>query len=167
MTFGEKLKKLRIGNKLTQDELADKIFVTRTAISKWETDRGFPNMESLKMLCKVFNISMDTLISDEDLENRKILDDKKAKCCFWGAMAGFLLCVAFTIVSATTKIPYFMLGSFVGVIVYAVLAFFSTPRYKRDEAIKTNRAKFIIPKIIVIICLLSVMVGVALEIYLV
>lgn len=59
MTFGEKLKKLRIGNKLTQDELADKIFVTRTAISKWETDRGFPNMESLKMLCKVFNVSMD------------------------------------------------------------------------------------------------------------
>ena len=166
MTFGEKLKKLRIGNKLTQDELANKIFVTRTAISKWETDRGFPNMESLKMLCKVFNI-LDTLISDEDLENRKILDDKKAKCCFWGAMAGFLLCVAFTIVSATTKIPYFMLGSFVGVIVYAVLAFFSTPKYKRVEAIKTNRAKFIIPKIIVTICLLSVMVGVALEIFLV
>ena len=166
MTFGEKLKKLRIGNKLTQDELANKIFVTRTAISKWETDRGFPNMESLKMLCKVFNI-LDTLISDEDLENRKILDDKKAKCCFWGAMAGFLLCVAFTIVSATTKIPYFMLGSFVGVMVYAVLAFFSTPKYKRDEAIKTNRAKFIIPKIIVTICLLSVMVGVALEIFLV
>lgn len=107
------------------------------------------------------------LISDEDLENRKILDDKKAKCCFWGAMAGFLLCVAFTIVSATTKIPYFMLGSFVGVIVYAVLAFFSTPRYKRDEAIKTNRAKFIISKIIVTICLLSVMVGVALEFFLV
>ena len=89
MTFGEKLKKLRIGNKLTQDELADKIFVTRTAISKWETDRGFPNMESLKMLCKVFNISMDTLISDEDLENRKILDDKKAKSCFLGCNGRF------------------------------------------------------------------------------
>lgn len=38
MTFGEKLKKLRTDNELTQDELAEKIFVTRTAISKWETD---------------------------------------------------------------------------------------------------------------------------------
>ncbi len=165
MTFGEKLKKLRTDNKLTQDELADKIFVTRTAVSKWETGRGFPNMESLKMLCKVFDISMDTLISDEELENRKILEDKKAKYCFWGAMAGFLLCVAFTIVSAITKIPYYMLGSFVGVIVYAIFAYYSTPKYKRVEAIKTNRAKFFIPKMIVVIVLLCALLGVAFEIF--
>ena len=165
MTFGDKLKKLRIDNKLTQDELADKIFVTRTAISKWETDRGFPNMESLKMLCKVFNISIDMLISNEEIENRKILDDKKTKQCFWGAVVGFLLCLVFAIVSATTKIPYFMIGSFVGVAIYAVFAYFSTPKYKRDDAFRTNRAKFIIPKIIVIIGLLGVIVGVAFEIF--
>ncbi len=165
MTFGEKLKKLRVDNKLTQDELADKIFVTRTAISKWETDKGFPNMESLKMLCKVFNISLDTLISDEEIENRKILDDKTARQCFWVAMVGFLLCLAFAIVSATTKIPHFMIGSFVGVAIYAVFAYFSTPKYKRVEAIKANRAKFIIPKIVVILVLLGVMIGVAFEIF--
>ena len=50
MTFGEKLKKLRNDNGLTQEQLADKIFVTRTAISKWETDKGFPSIDSLKAI---------------------------------------------------------------------------------------------------------------------
>lgn len=48
--FSEKLKKLRQEQNLTQDDLADKIFVTRTAISKWETDNGYPSIENLKLL---------------------------------------------------------------------------------------------------------------------
>ena len=63
MTFGEKLKKLRRENNFTQDELAEKIFVTRTAISKWETDKGYPSIESLKQLSNLFHISIDELIS--------------------------------------------------------------------------------------------------------
>ena len=50
MTFGEKLKKLRTNAQLTQDELAEKLYVSRTAISKWESDRGYPNIESLKAI---------------------------------------------------------------------------------------------------------------------
>ena len=50
MMFSEKLKKLRQEQNLTQDDLADKIFVTRTAISKWETDNGYPSIENLKLL---------------------------------------------------------------------------------------------------------------------
>ena len=44
MTFGEKLKKLRNESGMTQDQLAEKIFVTRTAISKWETNNGYPSI---------------------------------------------------------------------------------------------------------------------------
>ncbi len=50
MKFSETLKKLRQEQNLTQDDLADKIFVTRTAISKWETDNGYPSIENLKLL---------------------------------------------------------------------------------------------------------------------
>ena len=50
MNFSETLKKLRQEQNLTQDDLADKIFVTRTAISKWETDNGYPSIENLKLL---------------------------------------------------------------------------------------------------------------------
>ena len=59
MTFGKKIKKLRTDNGLTQDELAEKIYVTRTAISKWESGRGFPNIESLKAISKYFSVSLD------------------------------------------------------------------------------------------------------------
>ena len=67
MTFGEIIKKLRTDKGLTQDELAEKIYVTRTAISKWESDRGFPNIESLKTISKYFSVSLDELLSGEEL----------------------------------------------------------------------------------------------------
>ena len=50
MTFGQKLKKLRTENNLTQEELAEALFVTRTAVSKWETDKGYPGIDSLKII---------------------------------------------------------------------------------------------------------------------
>ena len=67
MTFGEIIKKLRTDKGLTQDELAEKIYVTRTAISKWESGRGFPNIESLKAISKYFSVSLDELLSGEEL----------------------------------------------------------------------------------------------------
>ncbi len=67
MTFGEKLKKLRTDNNLTQDELAEKLYVTRTAISKWESDRGYPNIESLKSISKFFSVTVDVLISTDEV----------------------------------------------------------------------------------------------------
>ena len=47
MLLGEKIKKLRTDNGLTQEELAERIYVTRTAVSKWETGKGMPGIESL------------------------------------------------------------------------------------------------------------------------
>ena len=67
MTFGEIIKKLRTDKGLTQDELAEKIYVTRTAISKWESGRGFPNIESLKAISKYFSVSLDELLSGEEI----------------------------------------------------------------------------------------------------
>jgi len=67
MTFGVKLKKLRTDNNLTQDELAEKIYVTRTAISKWESDRGYPNIDSLKAISKFFSVSIDDLLSSDEV----------------------------------------------------------------------------------------------------
>ena len=67
MTFGEKLKKLRNENRLTQDELAERLYVTRTAISKWETDKGYPNIESLKAIASFFSITVDDLLSSDEI----------------------------------------------------------------------------------------------------
>ena len=67
MTFGEKLKRLRTDKKLTQDELAEILYVSRTAVSKWESGRGFPNIESLKAISKYFSVTVDDLLSGEEL----------------------------------------------------------------------------------------------------
>ena len=67
MTFGEKLKKLRTDKNLTQEELAEILYVSRTAVSKWESGRGFPNIESLKAISKCFTVTVDDLLSGDEL----------------------------------------------------------------------------------------------------
>ena len=59
MKFKDKIKKLRLDNNLTQEDLAKICFVSRNAVSKWERDDGYPNIESLKLISKHFNISID------------------------------------------------------------------------------------------------------------
>ena len=88
MKFSEKLKKLRQGKNLTQDDLAEKIFVTRTAISKWETDNGYPSIESLKLLAKLFNTTIDDLISEEDIKIKEDLELKNSKINHYITLGG-------------------------------------------------------------------------------
>ena len=67
MEFYEKLQELRKQREMTQEELAEILYVSRTAISKWESGRGMPNVESLKAISKFFGISLDDLLSSEEL----------------------------------------------------------------------------------------------------
>ena len=59
MEFNEKLRELRARRGLTQDELAEKLYVSRTAVSKWESGKGYPNIESLKAIARFFSVSVD------------------------------------------------------------------------------------------------------------
>ena len=67
MDYCKRLKELRKENNLTQEDLAKKLFVSRTAISKWETGRGMPSIESLQLISKYFDISLDLLLSNEEI----------------------------------------------------------------------------------------------------
>lgn len=67
MEFNEKLQQLRIGKNLTQQQLAEQLYVSRTAISKWESGKGYPNIESLKCISRFFSITIDELLSSEEL----------------------------------------------------------------------------------------------------
>ena len=75
MEFNEKLQELRKGRGLTQEELAQALFVSRTAVSKWESGRGYPNIDSLKELSRFFSVTIDELICPEEIisaaENEK------------------------------------------------------------------------------------------------
>ena len=67
MEFHEKLQELRKSRGLTQEELAEALFVSRTAISKWESGRGYPSIDSLKEISSYFSVSIDDLLSGEQL----------------------------------------------------------------------------------------------------
>ena len=67
MELHEKLQQLRKQRGLTQEELARQLYVSRTAISKWESGRGIPSIDSLKAISKFFSLSLDDLLSGEEL----------------------------------------------------------------------------------------------------
>ncbi len=67
MDFGTKLQELRKGKNLTQEELAKALYVSRTAVSKWESGHGYPSIDSLKAISEFFNISIDELLPGREL----------------------------------------------------------------------------------------------------
>lgn len=77
MDLSEKLYALRKEKGLTQEELASALYVSRTAISKWESGRGVPNIESLKAISKYFSVSIDELLSTDELLTIAQEDSKK------------------------------------------------------------------------------------------
>ena len=67
MEFNEKLQELRKGKGLTQEELAEKLFVSRAAVSKWESGRGYPSIDSLNEISRYFSVTIDELICPEEI----------------------------------------------------------------------------------------------------
>lgn len=64
MTFGEKIKEARKAAGMTQEQLANVLSVSRQAITKWESDKGIPDVENLKILSKALDVSIDYLLDD-------------------------------------------------------------------------------------------------------
>ena len=88
MEFNEKLQELRKNQGLTQEELARAIFVSRTAVSKWESGRGYPNIDSLKALADYFSVTVDELISPDEIitaaedEKRELIGQYTSLICY-------------------------------------------------------------------------------------
>ena len=69
MEFGQKIQKLRNQNKWTQEQFAQKLYVSRTAVSKWESGKGYPSIDLLKDVAKLFDKTIDELLSTEEIIN--------------------------------------------------------------------------------------------------
>lgn len=103
MEFYEKLQKLRKQKGLTQEELAEALFVSRTAISKWESGRGYPNIDSLKAISKYFSVSLDELLSSDEALTIAEEDNKRKETHFRDLAFGLLDCS----VSMFLFLPFF------------------------------------------------------------
>lgn len=100
MEFNEKLQNLRKSRGLTQEELAEILFVSRTAVSKWESGRGYPNIDSLKEIAKFFSVSIDDLLSGEkllSLAEKEKKDDIKNICDLLFAFSDLLTFLLFVL----------------------------------------------------------------------
>lgn len=75
MTLGEKLKEARKQAGLSQEQLSEKLGISRSAVAKWETDNGIPDVDNLKVLSKLLNVSIDYLLDDEEVMNELIMHE--------------------------------------------------------------------------------------------
>ncbi|SDC08034.1 Helix-turn-helix [Terribacillus halophilus] len=97
MNLGEKLKHFREQKNMSREELAQKMNVSRQAVYKWETNKGYPDIDNLIQLSNLFEITIDELIKGDSLFQKKITidDQKKSKDHFSdpGFYLGILLLV--------------------------------------------------------------------------
>lgn len=122
MEIGRQIKKYRLGSGLSQDELAEKIFVTRQTISNWENDKNYPDIKSLLLLSSLFDVSLDILVKGdleemkEQIKKEQIKAEDIEKLNHDGAIFGILLLVV--IVSA---VPLAIFLDFIGMGIWALL----------------------------------------------
>lgn len=117
MDISKQIKKYRLSSKLSQENLADKIFVTRQTISNWENGKNYPDINSLVLLSTLFGVSLDILVKgdlDEMKEEIKTEDIKKFNrdgTIFTGLLMA-------TIVLA---VPLFLYLNYIGFAIWLVL----------------------------------------------
>ena len=104
MELGKHIKKFRQEKQLSQEELADRIYVTRQTVSNWENDKSYPDVNSLLLLSEIFQISLDRLIKgDIDTMKEVIKKEEVTKLKCYGTIYTVLLIA--TVISA---VPIFM-----------------------------------------------------------
>ena len=141
MEFGKQIKKLRQEAQLSQEELAERIYVSRQTISNWENDKSYPDVNSLVLLNETFQISLDKLIKG-DIEVMKDVIQKEEieKMNRYGGIYTMML-----IASAVSAVPLFMLlgvwalipwGIIWGIAMYFA---FMLEKIKKDNDVQTYK----------------------------
>lgn len=93
MEFNEKLQDLRKQKGLAQEQLANELFVSRTAVSKWESGRGYPNIDSLKAIANLFSVTVDELLSSDELLTLAEQNTRQKQKNFCDNALGLLDCI--------------------------------------------------------------------------
>lgn len=90
MEFHEKLQELRKGRGLTQEQLSKRLYVSRAAVSKWESGRGYPSIDSLKAIAAFYGITIDDLLSTGEILTLAEENQKQQRRHFSGLVFGLL-----------------------------------------------------------------------------
>ncbi len=131
MTLGEKIKELRTARGMTQEQLADAVYVTRAAVSKWETGKGYPAIDSLKLIAELFGVSIDELISGDDVRLKREKAAKSGKVLYAAAVIFLLGAFIFAALVYALGEPLYCIGATACVLCYIGFAFFAKNEYAR------------------------------------
>ena len=119
MEFGKHIKKYRSENSLSQEQLAERVFVSRQTISNWENDKSYPDVNSLVLLSEVFNTSIDNLIKgDVKIMKKQIKEDDKKEFEKLGNIFAVLM-----IITVVSPIPLTRFLGYVGIAIWIILMF--------------------------------------------
>jgi len=117
MNLGSQIKRYRNELHLSQEELAEKIFVSRQSVSNWENDKTYPDIKSLLLLSELFSVSLDTLIKG-DLEIMKKEIDAQELAVFQKDSIVFSILFAVMVIAAA---PLILLLEWLGIALFAIL----------------------------------------------
>lgn len=141
MELGKQIKKYRTEAKLSQEELADKIFVSRQTISNWENDKNYPDIKSLVLMSEVFRVSLDNLIKG-DLERMKKEIDAQEYAKFQKDSTIFtVLFIALLILPVPLVMLWKWLGMALYLCVFGIGMYFAVriEKYKKKYDIQTYK----------------------------
>ena len=82
MTLGEKIREARRKCGLSQEQLAEKMSVSRSAVAKWETDKGLPDVGNLKILARLLNVSVDHLLDESKTVEESVIRENYALAAY-------------------------------------------------------------------------------------
>ena len=138
MAIGHQIKSLRLAHNMTQEELAEKLFVTRNAISKWEHNRGTPSIDNIKALSSLFEVSIDALLTTYV---RRLSLNK---------ITGFISFITFMMITlyflpwqTDWSMTLFIAIQFTIYIIYAMILIFLYPQELKEKATRVHLIKVI------------------------
>ena len=135
MEVGAQIKKYRSNMGISQEELAEKVYVSRQTVSNWETGKNYPDIHSVLLLSSVFNVSLDQLIKgDVEIMKNEIKETEiKNLNKIGGIYAVFLILTVITLVPFLAFMDWYGLIPWSGV--YAIALYFA---FKADKVKKKN-----------------------------
>ena len=141
MELGKQIREYRLLNHMSQDELSNRIYVSRQTISNWENDKSYPDVNSLLLLSEIFQISIDQLIKgDIQMMKETIKQDEVTKLNDYSKIYSILL-----IASIVTIVPLYMwLGTWAFLpwgLLYASALYYALKleKIKKDNNVQTYK----------------------------
>lgn len=138
MGFSNKLKIEREKRGWSQEELAQKLYVSRQSVSKWENGKNYPNIEVIIDLSNLFDITIDALLKDDDLKEKIIQDSKQSTYLSWQSKVLFILSMSMAIILVSTmkhgEINWVSIGGTMsGTLVFLISLYFFSQHIEKGK----------------------------------